>query len=384
MDTTPSNIKVLIAEDDFLIAEEVSRLLKKLGYHVIGIASNGLKAIEMTGKLKPNVILMDIKMPKIDGIEAAQIITQNYAIPIVILSAHESHDLLEKASESGIGAYLTKPPKIEELDRAITVARARNQDLVESRALIKQLESHKKQLKELNANKDKFFSIIAHDLRNPVSALSAFSEQLMLNMDDISKVELQQYIAIIQNTSTGLSELLEELLLWASLQTNRYEFKPDIVSVAEVVASITSLLGTSAVNKNICIIHEIEPELKIFGDKNMVHTIFRNLISNAIKFTALDGEVSIMCTENEKDVTIMVIDTGVGIRHEQINKMFSIENQKSTPGTEGEPGSGLGLVLCREMVEKNLGKIWVESQPGIGSKFIFTLPKPLIKELHVN
>lgn len=383
MDTKPANIKVLIAEDDFLIAGEISRLLKKLGYTVLGTASNGMKAIEMTGKLDPHVILMDIKMPKIDGLEAAQIITHNYAVPIVILSAHESHDLLEKASESGIGAYLTKPPKIEELDRAITVAIARHRDLVESRKLVKQLEVHKKQLKELNANKDKFFSIIAHDLRNPVSALSVFSEQLILNMNDISKKELKQYISIIRNTSNGLSELLEELLLWASLQTNRYEFNPECIELAEVGTSILSLLGTNAAQKKITLEYKIPEKIKIFADRKMVHTIFRNLVSNAIKFTDAQGSISIDCAEEEHAVTIAINDTGVGIGHDVINKIFSIDNQTSTPGTNGEHGSGLGLILCREMVEKNMGKIWVESQPGKGSQFMFTLPKPATKLLLV-
>ena len=375
MKIVPAEIKVLIAEDDFLIAEETSRLVKKLGYQVIGVASNGMKAIEMCGKLRPDLILMDIKMPKIDGLEASQIITHNFEdVSIVILSAHESHDLLEKATESGIGAYLSKPPQIEELDRALIVALARHRDLEESRKLIKQLEESRKQLKDTNASKDKFFSIIAHDLRNPVSAMSAFTEQLILNLDAISKDELLQYIHIIRKTAHGLSDLLEELLLWASIQTNRYDFSPEECILDKEVSLVVSLLGASAAQKNLQIKCDFPLQVKVIADKNMVHTILRNLVSNAIKFTQENGKVSIGCKVDTTFVTIAIEDSGVGISHERLGKLFSLENQLSTPGTIGETGTGLGLILCREMVEKNQGKIWVESQLGKGSKFMFTLP----------
>ena len=312
----PKDIKVLIAEDDFLIAEEISRILKKLNYKVVGIASNGLKAIELTKSLNPEVILMDIKMPKVDGIEASRQIIKENIVAIVILTAHESRDLLDQASDIGIGAFLTKPPKMEEIDRAITIALARNKDLVESRKLIKLLEDKEKQLNELNLTKDRFFSIIAHDLRNPISAMSTFADQLLLNLKELSFEDLSHYISIINHTSKGLWDLLEELLLWASLQTGRYEFNPVDINISELLGIVIDLLATNAAQKNIKIEIISLCNHIVFADRNMVQTISRNIISNAIKFTPPNGYVKISCEDADNMVTISIADSGVGIEED--------------------------------------------------------------------
>ncbi len=376
MDRSLEKIKILIAEDDFLIAEEVSRIVKKIGYHLIGIASNGLKAVEMALKLKPDVVLMDIKMPKLDGLDAAKQIIDGCSAAIIILTAHESHDLIEKAGESGIAAYLTKPPKPEEIERAVYIALTRHRDLAKSRQLIKELEEHKQQLKELNATKDKFFSIIAHDLRNPVSALFNFSEFLESNVNTISPVEFQQYLSIIHTTAKGLFDLLEELLLWANLQSNHYEFKPTNILLFEDANSVVSLLSANAARKNIQIETNIDHKTQVFADHNMLHTILRNLLTNAIKYTPTNGLVKINSQIDDNKVHITVNDTGIGLTKENIENLFRIDQQSSTPGTDGESGTGLGLVLCKEMVERNNGKISVESEPGKGSSFTFILPTP--------
>jgi len=375
MDKVLTKIKVLIAEDDFLIAEEISRIIKNLGYQVIGVASNGIKAVEIAMKLKPDVVLMDIIMPKLDGLEAAKKIVNDCSSAIIILTAHESHDLIEKAGEFGIAAYLTKPPKAEEIERAVYIALARHRDLSESRRLIKELESHKRQLKELNATKDKFFSIIAHDLRNPVAALFNFSEYLETNLNNISNEELPQYLSIIRTTAKGLFGLLDELLLWANLQSNHYEFKPTMLQVAEEANAVINLLGANAVRKNVHLGMHIDPAIQVYADHNSLHTVLRNLVTNAIKFTPANGFVNIHTKTNNHDVYISIEDTGVGIPQEHIEKLFRIDKQSSTAGTEGETGTGLGLVLCKEMVERNNGKIWVESKQGEGSSFTFALPK---------
>jgi len=376
MDRPPEKIKILIAEDDFLIAEEISRIVKKIGYHLIGTASNGLKAVEMALKLKPDVVLMDIKMPKLDGLDAAKQIIDGCAAAIIILTAHESHDLIEKAGESGIAAYLTKPPKPEEIERAVYIALTRHRDLVKSQQLIKELEEHKQQLKELNATKDKFFSIIAHDLRNPVSALFNFSEFLESNINTISPDEFQQYLSIIHTTAKGLFDLLEELLLWANLQSNHYEFKPTNLQLFEEANSVVGLLSANAARKNIQMETNIDHKTLVYADHNMLHTILRNLLTNAIKYTPTNGLVKIYSQIDDNKAYITVSDTGIGLTKENIENLFRIDQQSSTPGTDGEPGTGLGLVLCKEMVERNNGNISVESEPDKGSSFTFILPTP--------
>jgi len=376
MDLGLGKIRILIAEDDFLIADEISRIVKKLNYQLVGVASNGIKAVQMALALQPDVIIMDIKMPKMDGLEVARKITgENCSAAIIILTAHESHDLVEEASKSGVAAYLTKPPKPEEIERAIFIALARHRDLLESQRLIKELEKHKQQLAESNATKDRFFSILAHDMRNPVSALYTFSDYLNTNINDISKEDLQQYLSVIHSTTKGLSELVEELFLWASLRSNRYQIKPETIILSEVVDSTMSLLMASITQKNLSVKTAVSADIIVYVDRNMIQTVFRNLVSNAIKFTSNNGQISIIATKGSNDVTVEVIDSGVGISQIDIGRLFRIDEHFTTTGTGGETGSGLGLILCKELIEKNKGKIWVESEPSKGSTFAFALPK---------
>lgn len=370
-----SKIKVLIAEDDFLIAEEISRSLKNAGYILSGIAPNGKKAVELTNSLRPDVILMDIKMPKMDGLEASRIIMEQCPTPVVIITAHESHDLVEKASEAGIATYLTKPPKPDEIERAITIALARHKDMLESRLLIKELEDSRQELHVMNASKDRFFSILAHDLRSPVSALSVFTEQLISNLETLERQELVEYLSVIHNTSKGLSELLEALLLWAGFQVNRIDFNKVPVNVYEAANNARKLLQAGIQHKEILFSNNIPESAFVFADADMVNTIFRNLVSNAVKFTPAGGNIEVMAEEDGEFLILSVKDNGIGISGQDMDKIFRIDKQLSHIGTQGEKGFGLGLLLCKEMVQKNGGEIWVESIPGNGTVFSFTLQK---------
>jgi signal transduction histidine kinase len=179
----------------------------------------------------------------------------------------------------------------------------------------------------------------------------------------------------MKNTANGLFGLLDELLLWANLQSNHYEFKPALLQVAEEANTVVNLLGANAARKKVHMAINIDPETQVFADHNMLHTILRNLVTNAIKFTPSNGSININSSINHHEVFINVEDTGIGIAKENMEKLFRIDQQSSTLGTEGETGTGLGLVLCKEMVERNNGKIWVESNPGQGTCFTFALPK---------
>jgi signal transduction histidine kinase len=368
-------IKVLIAEDDYLIAEEVVRIVKKIGFHIVGVAPNGIKAVDLAQKQKPDIVLMDIKMPRLDGIEAARRISEaDDSIAIILLTAHESRDLIEKASETGIAAYLTKPPKAEEIERAVHIALSRQRDLVQSRKLIQELEEHKRQLDELNRTKDKFLSIIAHDLRNPVSSLYSFTEYLHTHSSKISSEKITTYIDAIHSTSKSLFDLLDDLLLWGSLQSGRNKLQPANYHLYEIIQPVTELLKATAARKKITLEDQTQPMEGIYADRYMIQTVIRNLVGNALKFTDENGTV-IICSERiNENVRITVADNGQGINKEILEQLFKIDHQYSTPGTHGEKGTGLGLALCKEMVEQNQGKIWVESEEGVGSRFIFELP----------
>ncbi len=228
-------------------------------------------------------------------------------------------------------------------------------------------------LRELNATKDKFFSIIAHDLKNPFNDLMGFTQLLALNIDKYDKTKIEQFAHIIHQSSKLAYNLLENLLDWSRSQTGTLRFKPEKISLKKIIIENINLLESTARNKNIKIYSEVESETFAFADKNMVRTIVRNLISNAIKYTNQGGHINIQSKCNSH-CEISITDTGIGISIANINKIFKIDESFSTIGTEREKGTGLGLILCKEFVEKNGGKLWVISEPDKGSTFTFSLP----------
>lgn len=227
---------------------------------------------------------------------------------------------------------------------------------------------------ELNAAKDKFFSIIAHDLKNPFNSLIGFSELLSEEFDEFSEEEKKSQINSIRNVSEQTFKLLQNLLDWASSQTGRLEFNPKTIELSEIVTEIIGLMHLQSVYKKVAVYTGIGYGTKVFADSDMVKTIFRNLISNAIKFTNMGGKVWIVAKQKENEIEVSISDTGIGICQENIDKLFRIDEKFKTLGTLSEKGTGLGLLLCKEFVEKNGGRIWVESTPGAGSTFSFTLP----------
>ncbi len=233
------------------------------------------------------------------------------------------------------------------------------------------------QLKELNATKDMFFSIIAHDLKNPFNNILGFSELLTHNVHKYNQDKTLQFAQSINRAARNAYKLLENLLEWARMQTGSIEFKPELIVLENLILEIIGVISANSTAKNILVSYEISDCIQMFADKNMINTVLRNLVTNAIKYTHKNGAVKIVTTCNVSEVHIAVIDNGIGINSEKIKKLFKINEKTTTPGTEDERGTGLGLILCKEFVEKHNGKIWVESEVGKGSRFIFSLPKNL-------
>lgn len=229
-------------------------------------------------------------------------------------------------------------------------------------------------LKELNAGKDKFFSILAHDMRSPFAGLLGMSQYIADYHDVISREEIKDLSGAIYSSAKKVYGLLTNLLDWSRLQMGKIDYIPSEVNLLETAGDIVDLLLPNAAGKHIFIKNKIKSDLNVFADQNMVSTVFRNLVSNAVKFTAAGGEITLSAEVKDHHAEICVSDTGIGMNAEVKDKIFRIDSKLSTKGTSGEEGTGLGLVLCRELVEKNHGKIMVESQPGQGTKFIFTLP----------
>jgi signal transduction histidine kinase len=235
------------------------------------------------------------------------------------------------------------------------------------------LQNSEAELRELNATKDKFFSIIAHDLKSPFNSILGFSEILKDEARDLDIDSIVEYAGIINSSVLHTFGLLENLLNWARMQQGRIPFEPQKILLNSIVNTEFEGLKNSAIQKNIKLIKNIDENLIITADENMLSTVLRNLVSNAIKFTPNGGEVKVEASVEDDNVKISVSDTGIGIKPETIRKLFKIETSFTTRGTENEKGTGLGLLLCKEFVEKHGGKVWVESVVGKGSCFNFTL-----------
>jgi len=229
------------------------------------------------------------------------------------------------------------------------------------------------ELAEINATKDKFFSIISHDLRSPLSGLMQILFIIAEDYDSLPNEEKLQMITDVANTSKKTYELMENLLEWSSIQTGTIPIYPKKLTLLMLLNNLEDLYNQNLKSKEITLKIDVGPEISVFADKKMTETILRNLISNAIKFSYPNGTVSVSAEPSNDFVVIKVMDTGVGIKTEILSELFKVDKVQSTPGTEKEIGTGLGLILCKELVEKQNGKMWVESKENEGTTFYFTL-----------
>lgn len=236
------------------------------------------------------------------------------------------------------------------------------------------LKIYMKELQELNLSKDKFFSIIAHDLRSPFNGLLGFSKVLSEEFDQLTKDEIREFIEYVHSSAKTVYNLVDNLLQWTRIHTGKMEYQPIKIDLHDEAYKIINLFTSNAITKKIMLINEIPVNTYVFADQNMLQSIFQNIISNSIKFTNQGGKVTIKSLLKNGYYEVHVIDTGIGISEENIHKLFRIDEQFSTYGTNNEEGSGLGMILCKELVEKNGGQIKVESELGRGSSFIFTIP----------
>ncbi|MBN1780582.1 hybrid sensor histidine kinase/response regulator [bacterium] len=352
-----------------LIVDDVPRNLQVLGSALkndrieIAAALNGRQALSILEKAKPDLILLDVMMPEMDGFETMKYIKENPEttdIPVIFLTARTEIEDVVKGLELGAVDYITKP-----FNRVELLTRVHNH---------LELKYSRDALRDANAAKDKFFSIISHDIRTPFAVIIGFAEYLAEHSKTMEKNRLLELSQDILSVSRQAHQLFENLLQWARSQAGRIEFKPEKVEFKRLVDENIQYIKNRANEKGIQLNVTIPENLTVYGDRNMLHTIFRNLTSNAVKFTRPGGNVRISA-EPEKDSYIFCVeDTGVGMPDDIRKKLFRIDEHVSTAGTEQEEGSGLGLILVKEFVEKHGGSIWVESEPGKGSRFHIRMP----------
>ena len=249
-------------------------------------------------------------------------------------------------------------------------------DITDRKLAEEEIKLKNKELVKINAEKDKFFSIIAHDLRSPFSGLLGLSQIMAEELPNMTMIQLQEIAVTIRNSATNLFRLLDNLLHWTRMQQGLIPFNPEKIQLSSIITESMAIVLESAKNKKIEISYNMPEDLTVYADSNILQTVIRNLASNAVKFTPKEGKITISAKEtDDKNVEISVKDTGIGMSQTMIDNLFLIDVQTNRKGTEGEPSTGLGLLLCKEFIEKHGGKLRVESEVGKGSVFSFTIPE---------
>ncbi len=252
-----------------------------------------------------------------------------------------------------------------------TIMKRKNSELENKNIVISE---QNKKLTELNTTKDKLFSIIGHDLKNPFQSLKGFSNILMQDFKELRENEIKEYLGYIYEASDSGNRLLQNLLDWSRSETGNLKYEPEMFYLYEIFEEAVGLTANNALQKEISVETKVSNSLEVFCDRNMIYTVLRNLLSNAIKFSYRGSKINICSIQKDSIVEISITDSGIGMTETTINDLFKLGKLASQDGTECEKGTGLGLFLCKEFVEKNKGSIRVESTPGRGSAFIFTLP----------
>jgi signal transduction histidine kinase len=374
--------QILIIDDNPHNLQVLGNTLKDNSYYPL-FAKSAHQAFKVLQEKKPQLILLDIMMPEIDGFEVCQRLKADdntKDIPVIFLTAYADKETIIQGFQMGAVDYVTKPFNTEELITRIqtqlklkTTEEQLKQKIEELEIIRQELVSTVVQLQEANATKDKFFSIIAHDLGNLFTGLIGLAD---LIVEHQSIVDNDSELLMLQNCSNRGYNLLKNLLEWSRLQSGKIKAQPEIINVEFFVTTNIDLLSSQIAAKNISLSVSLATKT-VLVDGYMFNTVIRNLLANAVKFTPQNGQIAISSHPQETEVEISIKDTGVGIGATEIDKLFRIDVHHSTMGTAGESGTGLGLILCKEFVEKNNGTIWVESAAGKGSQFYIRLPAVL-------
>ena len=394
--------KILAVDDKRPNLYALEMLLAKLNVTVLQ-ATSGFEALELSLENDFCLAIVDIQMPEMDGYELVELFRGNPAtatLPVIFVSAIFSDEYHHrKGYDAGAVDFLSKPYAPEILLSKCKVFLDLYQQRVELEALISQLNvknealtneiAHRQRIEtdlqnSLNEN-NKLFSIISHDLRTPFQGLLGNAELMLDLLESLSQTDIQAMTESIYGSAQAAYNLLENLLTWARLQQERIPYTPVPIDLGKLTESMLALLRNMALTKQVELKHTIEEELFVYADRNMIATVLRNLVSNALKFTPAEGQVIISAHRDEASsannkaglVEVFVSDTGVGMSPDEIDKLFRIDVHHTTPGTAQETGTGLGLILCQEMVVKNGGQIWVESEKDKGTTVAFSVPQVL-------
>lgn len=370
MEINPSEYKILIV-DDVMSNVLLLKVLLTNEKFAIATASNGRQALEQVEKENPDLVLLDVMMPDMSGFEVAQHLKSNpntADIPIIFLTALNSTADIVKGFQVGANDFISKPFNKEEL-----IIRVTHQiSLVAAKRLIL---SKTEELQRTIAGRDKLYSVIAHDLRSPMGSIKMVLNMLILNLpSEKIGAEMYEFLTMANQTTEDVFSLLDNLLKWTKSQIGKLNVVYQDVDLVEVTDGVIEIFSMVASLKKIRI-REMKPEkMMVNADIDMLKTVVRNLLSNAIKFSKENSEVLVKMEEVDGMAVVSVQDHGCGISEEGQKKLLHTDTHFSTFGTNNEEGSGLGLLLCKDFVVKNGGKLWFTSKEGEGSIFSFSIP----------
>lgn len=370
MEINPSEYKILIV-DDVMSNVLLLKVLLTNEKFAIATASNGRQALEQVEKENPDLVLLDVMMPDMSGFEVAQHLKSNpntADIPIIFLTALNSTADIVKGFQVGANDFISKPFNKEEL-----IIRVTHQiSLVAAKLLIL---SKTEELQRTIAGRDKLYSVIAHDLRSPMGSIKMVLNMLILNLpSEKIGAEMYELLTMANQTTEDVFSLLDNLLKWTKSQIGKLNVVYQDVDLVEVTDGVIEIFSMVASLKKIRI-REMKPEkMMVNADIDMLKTVVRNLLSNAIKFSKENSEVLVKMEEVDGMAVVSVQDYGCGISEEGQKKLLHTDTHFSTFGTNNEEGSGLGLLLCKDFVVKNGGKLWFTSKEGEGSIFSFSIP----------
>ncbi|MFP4448387.1 MAG: response regulator [Bacteroidota bacterium] len=362
----PRSSVILVVDDSVQNLKLVGNMLKDWDFQ-IALAKDGYEALNLVPKVNPSLILLDIMMPDIDGYEVCEKLKKDKNsrdIPVIFLTAKTSNEAIVKGFKVGGVDYITKPFNKDEL-----LMRIRTH--LELKASHDKIQMQAEELEKINATKDKMFSVISHDLRAPLGGMKSMLD-LIFEDNDGNNVSGKALISL-KNAADHTYNLLENLLYWSRSQRDKLEYEPEILNIFDLVTENVELMYSMSRNKENKIDNQIPRGTEAYGDNNMVKTIIRNLLFNAIKYTS-KGNIRITAKGQQDKLFLYVEDTGVGIKDDDLRKILNTEEYFSTYGTSREKGSGLGLNLCIDFIKRNQGDFFIESEYGRGTTVSFSLP----------
>ncbi len=361
-----SNIKekatILLVDDNHINLAILESFLSHHGYEIT-LAYDGQEAVDMARSISPDIILLDIMMPGIDGFTTCEKLKNDPKtkdIPVIFITALSQFDNKIKGFDVGAVDYITKPFHREEVLARI------NTHLT--------IQHQKNQLMELNALKDHFLSVIATDMKYVFNMVLGPSRLLAESAGSFSAKEIETFANRLHNAVLNYYQRLEKISDWARLKKESMAFHPKHFDLYELFPGILTLFDDQVKEKQLRINHFIQPETFLYADPNMVDTVFQNILSNAVKNTPIGGNIQIYAKPDNQFTKIEITDTGIGMDEKQVNGLFSLEEPPRDHKTAGQGVRGLGLLLSRELLEKNGGTITIESEPDKGTSVKFTLP----------